>query len=214
MLATHAPIRRVFNGQIIDLKPGQLITSRKGLSDLTGVEPSKIERILTTLKTEQQIEQVGSFTSRLITIVNWSEYQNCEQLNEQQVNSQRTASEHSQEQKNRRTEEKNSTEVSVVLKVPDAMELAAEIYELYPLKVGRPDAIKAILRAMKKTSTDFLRARTAAYAKAVAGTDTMIPHPSTWFNQERYNDDPSTWVRQVLKNHRPADKFLPGSGSL
>ena len=22
-----------------------------------------------------------------------------------------------------------------------------------------------------------------------------MPHPATWFNQERFNDDPATWVR-------------------
>jgi hypothetical protein len=75
-------------------------------------------------------------------------------------------------------------------------EFAEEIYQLYPVKVGKPDAIKKIVAALKGNTSDFLRERTHAYAAAVSGTDTMIPHPATWFHQERFNDDPKTWARQ------------------
>lgn len=73
---------------------------------------------------------------------------------------------------------------------------AEEIYQAYPLKVGRPQALKAILKASRKFPMAVLFDRTKAYAAARNGDTEFMPHPATWFNQERFNDDPSTWVRQ------------------
>ncbi len=91
--ATHAELKKVFNGVVITLKPGQLITSRKSISAKTGIQESKVERLLCTLKAEHQIEQQSSSTSRLITVRNWDKYQKLEQQNDQPVNSDRTANE-------------------------------------------------------------------------------------------------------------------------
>jgi hypothetical protein len=72
---------------------------------------------------------------------------------------------------------------------------AEEIYQAYPLKVGKPAALKAIQRALTKEPFEALLAKTLRFA-AAKGTDlAYCPHPSTWFNQDRYNDDPATWIR-------------------
>ncbi len=91
--ATHTEMKRDFGGKTIILKPGQLITGRPAIERQTKVQASKVERILKRLKSEQQIEQQTSTKGRLITILNWNEYQNNEQENEQQVNNNRTTSE-------------------------------------------------------------------------------------------------------------------------
>lgn len=91
--ATHKDIPAWFNGEKITLKAGQLITGRKSIAKQLGVNESKIYRVLEALKSEQQIEQLATSRNSLITIVNWSEYQQSEQLTEQLVNSYRTASE-------------------------------------------------------------------------------------------------------------------------
>lgn len=83
----------MINGRVIAIQPGQLITSRKSLSAKTGVNESKVERVLNTLKSEQQIEQHGTSKFRVISIVKWAEYQSDEQQSEQLVNSKRTADE-------------------------------------------------------------------------------------------------------------------------
>lgn len=97
--------------------------------------------------------------------------------------------------------------LAVAVRVPSAVELAEEIYQLYPLKVGKPKAMESILRSIKKFPSDWLRERVIAYAQTVSGTDTLLPHPATWFNQERFNDEPSTWVRQSVERngHSKAD---------
>ena len=65
-----------------------------------------------------------------------------------------------------------------------------EIYNLYPRKIAKPEALKSITKALKNNSVDFLKEKTKAYAESVKDKDPkFIPHPSTWFNQERYNDE-------------------------
>jgi DNA-binding transcriptional regulator YhcF (GntR family) len=93
MLANHAETKRQINGSVVVVLPGQIITSRRSLSEKTGVQESKIERILKRLESEQQITQRGLSKFRVISIVNWAEYQSSEQQSEQQVNSRRTADE-------------------------------------------------------------------------------------------------------------------------
>lgn len=91
--ANHAETKRQINGQVVVLAPGQLITSRKSISEKTGVQESKVERILKLLKNEQQIEQVGTAKFRVISVINWAMYQSDEQVDEQQMNNKRTANE-------------------------------------------------------------------------------------------------------------------------
>ena len=73
------------------------------------------------------------------------------------------------------------------------------IYQAYPRKVGKAAAIKAIKAALKNGggSPDQLKATVQRYAQAVAGQDKKyIPHPATWFNAGRYEDDPAEWSDQ------------------
>jgi hypothetical protein len=77
---------------------------------------------------------------------------------------------------------------------PSPYDDCESIYRAYPRKVGRPVALRAIRGALKKIDGSELLKRTVAFAAAAADSDPQfIPHPATWFNQERYNDDQSTW---------------------
>lgn len=80
-----------------------------------------------------------------------------------------------------------------------AQELANQIYAAYPRKQGRGAALKAIHKAMKSVTGLELLEATNAYAKAVAtwrvDDRAFVPHPATWFNQERYADDRRLWQR-------------------
>lgn len=91
--ATHKKTSALFKGKKIVLLPGQLITGRKSIAKKFKIDESKVQRILKTLENEQQIKQQTSSQNRLITIVNWYQYQEIEQQNAQQVNSECTTSE-------------------------------------------------------------------------------------------------------------------------
>lgn len=71
------------------------------------------------------------------------------------------------------------------------------IFAAYPRRVAKPDAFKAISKAIIKHGYDHVFDKTKQYA-SVRNSDknqkVFTPHPSTWFKAERYNDDPSEWV--------------------
>ena len=80
-------------------------------------------------------------------------------------------------------------------------ELAEQIYNAYPRKVGKGAALRAIINAMRPgvSRAPFLLERVQAFAAATAhwpSTERIfIPHPATWFNAARYDDDPKEWDR-------------------
>lgn len=73
--ANHKDNKMIWNGNLIVIKEGQLITGRKSLSEETGIPESTIEDILGYLETQQQIQQQKTTKYRLITILNWKDYQ-------------------------------------------------------------------------------------------------------------------------------------------
>lgn len=92
--ATHEGREEMLGGKPVFCKPGQFTTGRNQLEKETGINRSKIERILDYFeKIEQQIEQQKTTTNRLISINNWTEYQQCEQQIEQQASNDRATSE-------------------------------------------------------------------------------------------------------------------------
>lgn len=105
--ATHTEQEKMFNGQKITLKKGQLITSRKSVSEQFNISESKCERVFKLFKNEQMIEQQTCSKNRLITIVKWNDYQSSEQQNEQQLNNKWTTTEQQVDTNNKDKKEKN-----------------------------------------------------------------------------------------------------------
>lgn len=91
--ATHSELEVDFNGELIKLKIGQLITGRKVISKQFNISESKVQRILKKLEFEHLIEQVTTAKGRLISIINYEKYQINERTIEQRVNNYRTTSE-------------------------------------------------------------------------------------------------------------------------
>lgn len=89
--ATHVDYEKVFKGNKIVLKPGQLLTGRKVISDKFRISESKVKRILIELESDQQIERERSNRNSLITILNWDKYQCTDQQNDQQMTNRWTA---------------------------------------------------------------------------------------------------------------------------
>lgn len=93
------------------------------------------------------------------------------------------------------SEERPSEETVGEAKAITVASQAAQVYAAYPRKVGRPAALKAITKAIRAVGFEKLLAATVTYSQARRGQDnSFTPHPATWFNQERYNDDPREWA--------------------
>ena len=88
---------------------------------------------------------------------------------------------------------------------------AEAIYEAYPRKAARPRAIRAISKALRTHGYDFLLERTRLYASTYQGDPAFIPHPATWFNGERFNDNPETWRGSFPAYTRPQPKIIRAS---
>jgi hypothetical protein len=79
-------------------------------------------------------------------------------------------------------------------------EEAGRVYELYPRKVGRDAALVAIQKRLDAgVEVELLVERVGLFAAAVerwpAAERVFVPHPATWFNQGRFEDDPAEWRR-------------------
>src|SRR5690606_4759042 len=74
-------------------------------------------------------------------------------------------------------------------------EQAEQIYQAYPIKVGRKKALEAITKALKECPFEQLLESVQEFAAAVDGTPdrSKIKHPATWFNQGCWDDDRSVW---------------------
>ena len=69
-------------------------------------------------------------------------------------------------------------------------EYIENIYQEYPKKRAKAQALKAIGKALDKESYEFLLNKTKVYAQLRKGKDVeFTPHPATWFNREHYHDE-------------------------
>ena len=146
--ASHKPHDTVFGGKRITLQPGQLITGRKKLAGVLKIDPSKVKRILKEFKNEHQIDQQSERYGSLISIVNWSPYQQDDQQSDQRATNERPTSDQRvttiQECKNDKNgkNERNNVCVSPTpthprKMVPPTMEMLQE-YAAERKKIGKP----------------------------------------------------------------------------
>lgn len=84
------------------------------------------------------------------------------------------------------------------------LDAASSIYALYPRKVAKDAALKAIDKALKAIAARngvadpaaWLLERVKMFASSPAGqAGRFTPHPATWFNGGRYDDDLAEWQR-------------------
>ena len=88
--------------------------------------------------------------------------------------------------------------------VPEHVEY---IYKCYPRKVAPAAAKKAINKALSKISARELYKKVLQYREATRWLyekdKTLIPHPATWFNGERWMDDPKEWDQPTQGKQGP-----------
>lgn len=75
MKAAWKPTPFDISGKIVTIERGQVCVSRSQLSTAWGMKPSAVERFLTRLETEQMIGRATGQGRSIITICNYSKYQ-------------------------------------------------------------------------------------------------------------------------------------------
>lgn len=148
--ANHKDREILLNGKKTVIKSGQFICSRLTLSTKTGINESKIQRMLKLFESEQMIKQQMNSKNRIISVGNWHKYQGSEQVNEQQMNSKRTANEQQMNTNNNDKNEKNEEKkekVSKDTKKKDKPSGLLPVYFQFMILGLTPD--KAIIKAEK-----------------------------------------------------------------
>lgn len=201
LMATHEPYKTIFDGKEITLLPGQFITSRQSLEKESGINRGSIDRLLATMKNEQQIVQQASNRSRLITITNWAAHQEIVQPIVQPPCSHRAATVHKQEgeeQKNTKNQDKNSpqkkprTKDEIEEKLRNDNPLFFQFWDLWPKKQARKDALKAWLKNNCDEHFDLIMKKLPQFIQSQQwrkDRGQYIPLPATWLNKERWQDE-------------------------
>lgn len=92
---------------------------------------------------------------------------------------------------------------------PDHKAEAELLWAAYPRKVSKKIGIAKILIALKKNAFADLLPHVQRFALSVAGKDpTYIPHASTWFHQERWNDPTTDHETTTGHDYRKDDWFF------
>lgn len=205
--ASHNNFDVMFEGKKITLNPGQLITGRKSIhSFFSNISESKIQRILKVLENEHQIEQQTTPRNRLITIVNWNEYQQSEQQDEQQVNNKRTTNEQQvnttknvkkvKKVKNVKediyiSEDEEKSISTIALFEKNQEEIVSKTKELYPDK-NVDKAIIDFLGYIKSRNTKYRNFRQAFY---------------NWVREDRFNKYQIINQTNVIGNKKTSIAF-------
>jgi hypothetical protein len=93
-------------------------------------------------------------------------------------------------------------------------------YAAYPRRVKPKEAAQAWAKALQSIKTGrgvsreaaiaALQEAAEAFAASRVGQSDFCPHPATWLNQGRYDDDRSEWSRSVVANGASKNVIGPG----
>jgi hypothetical protein len=86
---------------------------------------------------------------------------------------------------------------------------AEALWKAYPRKAGKKPGLKAIIKSLKSNKFEDLLKATHKFCAMWEGEPdkTFCPHAATWFNQERFNEDPTEWTRPHQGNGNGSRSF-------
>lgn len=155
MKASYQQKEYLFNNKIEYLEPGQFIAGRKMIKRETGISETTIERILSCFESEHQIGQQKNNKFRIITILNWNEYQVDGQQNGHQMDNKWTSSGHLVDTINKEKKEKKEKNILISnFILPE--KIKKEIWEAY-LEMRKSIKKPATLFAQKLIITKILK---------------------------------------------------------
>ena len=180
--ANHAD--GAWQGNVV--KRGQLITGRKSIAKATGLTERQVRTSLANLKKTGETTSKSTNRFTVVTICNYNKYQIKENKNDQQTANKRPTSD---QQTTTNKNEKKKEEVNP----SDDFD---RFYSAYPIKKGKATARKAFqkMNGTKPGITELLQIL-EEHKKShewMKEGGKFIPHPTSWINQERWDDEIST----------------------
>ena len=175
----------VMNGnrrEILTLQPGQLSHSIRFLARAWKWSPNRVQRFLRDLAMDRSVATQTDTAQTIITLCNWDKYQRpFREANTQTDTPTDTPTD---------TKKKELKE----LKRKNAHQGFADWWAIYPRKVSKAKAEKAFSKAVPTLiALSSLMEKTRAFAASWKDRPRdelqYCPHPSTWLNDARYNDE-------------------------
>ncbi len=179
-------------GQTITLNRGQFCHSLRFMAARFRWSEPTVRRFITRLKTDAMIETKVDAGQTVITICNFSKFQDVENKPTQDVTQDVT-------QERRRSDAKKD---KGNVKEDSIDQNFDEFWNLYPRKKSPGLARRAFKTAMKKVSFEDLMSGLESYVATIRANGTeerFIKHPSSWLNGECWADQSAPSPQDTLK---------------
>ena len=179
----EVPVMNGHRREIITLQPGQLSHSIRFLASAWKWSPNRVQRFLRDLAMDGSVTTQTDTAQTLITLCNWGKYQRpFREANTQTATPTDTPTD---------TKKKELKEVER----KNALQGFDDWWAIYPRKVSKAQAEKAFAKAVPaRIALPALMEKTKAFAASWKDKPraelTFCPHPSTWLNDARYDDEP------------------------
>lgn len=174
---------------VVDVERGQLCASIRFMAEAWQWSKSRVNRFLKRLENRDMIEtQIG--TGQLVlTVCNYDTFQG-----KRDVGGTRAGRKAGHERDSGGTNEKKDaiqSKKEYTTNPPEGVtDRFDEFWQEVPRKIGKGTAKRAFAKAVKKVDPQIIIDAMRAHAKAMKGKDQQyIPHPSTWLNGERWDDE-------------------------
>lgn len=182
--ATHTSRRVILRGQPYQLKRGQILTTGERLASVIGVGRTRTIELLNEFENEEMIRQQKTNRGRLISIINYDQYQIGRQQSDARSDSRATSERHDNKNNNETMKQCNKSIQSDGVSPQVKKQHFEEIWSRYPRKDGKKRALRSFMASVKS------EADVARISRALGNylnTDTVrrgiIKNGSTWFNQ-------------------------------
>jgi hypothetical protein len=190
MMASHKDNEWEWQGRQHKIKPGQMITSAKSIAEKAGKNISRqnIRSAIAKFKKYGFLTTESTKQGMLITIDNWDFYQSKEDNPTKKPTNAQPTGNHYQECK--------------ALKKKEYVQMAEQLWSIYPKKKGKAKAMANIPKLLKQFSYEELERAITRYREETKNTDTQyIKQGDTFFN--------TGYVDYLDANYQEADKEEP-----
>lgn len=186
---THKRQKCLIGSKMVQLEPGQIVCGRNRLAAELGLTVQETRSRLAILKKAGNLTIKSTNKYSIITIVNWWCYQRdqpASQPAKQPIPNQDPTTK--QECKN----DKNEKNTTSTLHQPGYSDSFLAFWSVYPRRVGKAAAYKAWRKIPAGISAEAIiesverHKRTSQWKK---NNGKFIPHPSTYLNQARWDDE-------------------------
>jgi hypothetical protein len=233
--ATHKPHKILVGSQVLTLEPGQFFTGRQWLARELGSTEKKVRTSLEVLRKTGIIDQQTTSKGSIISLINWSAYQD-ERPTEGQHLGQQRASRGPAEGQQRATKQTHNTETQEEEESPHTPLAGGEsegdpetrqpytadfetLWSAYPRRSGKGQAWTSWQKLKRQKIFPGLEAMVKAIeaqARSPSWSDPKyIPHLSTWLNGHRWLDETNTAQQDSKKerNIKALQEWTPPRGN-